>query len=31
MGEEEKKIEKRNGIIDVVKKIIEFNKQNQLG
>ena len=29
MGEEEKEIEKPNEIIDVVEKILEFNKQNQ--
>ena len=31
MGEEEKVIEKPNEIIDAVEKIIEFDKQNQLG
>ena len=31
MGEEEKEIEKPNEIIDVVEKILEFNKQNQSG
>ena len=29
MGEEEKEIEKSNEIIDIVEKILEFNKQNQ--
>ena len=29
MGEEEKETEKPNEIIDVVEKILEFNKQNQ--
>ena len=29
MGEEEKQIEKPNEIIDVVEKILEFNKQKQ--
>ena len=31
MGEEEKEIEKPNEVIDIVEKIIEFNKQNQQG
>ena len=31
MGEEEKEIEKSNEIIDIVEKILEFNKQNQQG
>ena len=31
MGEEEKEIEKSNETIDVVEKVLEFNKQNQLG
>ena len=31
MGEEEKEIEKPNEIIDIVEKILEFNKQNQSG
>ena len=31
MGEEEKQIEKPNEIIDVVEKILEFNKQKQQG
>ena len=31
MGEEEKKIEKPNKITDVVKEILQFNKQNQQG
>ena len=30
-GAEEKEIEKPNEIIDVVEKILEFNKHNQLG
>ena len=29
--EEEKEIEKPNEIVDIVEKILEFNKQNQLG
>ena len=31
MGEEEKEIEKSNETIDGVEKVLEFNKQNQLG
>ena len=31
MGEKEKEIEKPNEVIDVVQKILEFNKQNQSG
>ena len=31
MGEEEKEIEKSNETIHVVEKVLEFNKQNQLG
>ena len=31
MNEEEKEIEKSNEIIDIVEKILEFNKQNQQG
>ena len=31
MGEVEKEIEKSNETIDVVEKVLEFNKQNQLG
>ena len=31
MGEEEKEIEKPSEIIDIVEKILEFNKQNQQG
>ena len=31
MGEKEKEIEKPNEVIDVVEKILEFNKQNQSG
>ena len=31
MGEEEKKIEKPNKITDIVKEILQFNKQNQQG
>ena len=31
MSEEEKEIEQPSEIIDVVKKILELNKQNQLG
>ena len=31
MSEEEKKIEKPNEIIDVVEKILELSKKNQLG
>ena len=31
MGEEEKEIEKSNETIDVVEKVLEFNKQNQFG
>ena len=31
MVEEEKEIEKSNEIIDIVEKILEFNKQNQQG
>ena len=31
MGEEEKEIEKPNEIVDVVEKILTFNKQNQEG
>ena len=31
MGEEEKEIEKPSEIIDIVEKILEFNKQNEQG
>ena len=31
MGEEEKEIEKSNETIDGVEKVLEYNKQNQLG
>ena len=31
MGEDEKKIEKPNKITDIVKEILQFNKQNQQG
>ena len=31
MSEEEKELEKRNEIADIVEKILEFNKQNQTG
>ena len=31
MSEEEKEIEQPSEIVDVVKKILELNKQNQLG
>ena len=31
MGEEEEEIEKPNEIIDIVEKILKFNKQNQSG
>ena len=31
MGENEKEIEKSNEIVDIVEKIIEFNKQKQEG
>ena len=31
MNEEEKEIENPNEIVDIVEKILQFNKQNQLG
>ena len=31
MSEDEKEIEKPNKILKIVEKIVEFNKQNQLG
>ena len=31
MSEDEKKIEKPDKILKIVEKIVEFNKQNQLG